>query len=182
MAEKVYEKGKHVPIKLEQKDIEKLKEMLKYHPDSQRVVSAISGLMTMQDLANELKYPINSFGDLVRQLGEDRIISISDKEMKLVDLKAVMPAYYFPIVSEENFFDKASELMKARPEMLLEQIPGSMMQSEQMLRIGEEVSPGMAPPIPPDLEKFKPSQIPPRGFVGLRKDEVERMRARKEVV
>lgn len=165
-------------IRFEPQDIERLKGMLRYHPQGQETISAISGLMILQDLANELKYPINCFSELVKQVGEEKSITVEGRELKVAELKAAMPAYYFPITCEEDFFDKAAELMKVSPALLAEQMP-----YEEMPFEGEEVSSEMAPPVPPEIAMLKPpSEIPSSGFVGVTREEVEREKAKREVV
>lgn len=169
-------------IQFEPQDIERLKRMIQYDPEAEKALSAISGLLIVQDLANTLTYPINCFSDLVKQIGEGKAFTVGERELRVGELKATVPAYYFPITCEEDFFDKTAELMKEGPEaMLPEPIP---------VEEGEEISPEMAPPTPPELEKLKPpSEIPASGFVGVERDEVEKevergkaKKAKKEVV
>jgi hypothetical protein len=98
----------------EPKEAEKLKSLLQNHPNGAVAGKAITQLMNLQDLSNNLKYPINSFSDLEKQLGPDKMIKIESKETKLSDLKSKIPVNQFPIVSNEDFFAKASALMKIK--------------------------------------------------------------------
>jgi hypothetical protein len=159
-------------IEFEPQDIERLKKMTQYDPEAEKALSKITGLLIMQDLANTLTYPINCFSDLAREIGEGKTFTIGERELRIGDLKATVPAYYFPITCEEDFFDKAAELMKEGPEA---------MQPEPIaIEEGEEVSPEMAPPIPPEITMLKPpSEIPSRGFVGVTREEVEKEKVEK---
>jgi hypothetical protein len=66
-------------------------------------------LKTIGEYAGSLKYPINSFSELVDKIG-NKTISIDNRALKASDLRRLIPAYYFPIVSSENFVEKANEL------------------------------------------------------------------------
>jgi len=159
-------------IKFEPDDIERLKSMLENQP---KALSAVSGLMVMQDLANNIKYPINCFGDIQRQLGKEETMTLDGQKFSMPELKVMIPAYYFPITCEEDFFDKAAELMKVSTEMRPEQMP-----HEMLLFQGEEMPIEMAPPIPPEIAMLKaPSEIPASGQYGVTIEEVERMKAKK---
>jgi len=159
-------------IKFEAEDIERLKSMLENQPHA---LSAVSGLMVMQDMANNLQYPINCFGDIQRQLGKEEKITIEGQKFSLNQFKAMVPAYYFPITCEEDFFDKAAELMKVSTEMMPEQIP-----YEKLLFEGEEMPIEMGPPIPPEIAMLEaPSEIPASGQYGVTREEVEKMKAKK---
>lgn len=95
------------------KEVEKLRDILKFHPDGHIFRKTIEDLMDLQDLSNNLNYPMNSISDLERQLGTDKTISVGEKSIKISDIGSQIPAYYFPIASEKDFFSKASELMNA---------------------------------------------------------------------
>lgn len=159
-------------IEFEPEDIERLKKMTQYDPEAEKALSTITGLMIMQDLANTLTYPINCFSDLAREVGKEKTFTIGERELRIGDLKATVPAYYFPITCEEDFFDKAAELMKEGPEaMQPEPIP---------FEEGEEISVEMVPPMPPELASYKtPSKRPASGFVGVTREEVEREKEEK---
>jgi len=61
-----------------------------------------------------LTYPINSGAELINQLGGgDKIFKIAEVDVDPVRMIKYMPAYYFPIVSVENFTEKMAELVRA---------------------------------------------------------------------
>jgi len=66
-------------------------------------------LKMIGEFATSLKYPINSFSELVEEIG-NRSINIDNRTVKASDLRRLIPAYYFPIVSKDNFVEKANEL------------------------------------------------------------------------
>jgi hypothetical protein len=75
-------------------------------PDLQEVAKVFEGLP-------ELQYPINSASELIEKLGgADRKLNIVEMEVDPVRMIKYMPAYYFPIVSPENFIEKMGELIR----------------------------------------------------------------------
>ena len=147
-------------IKFEPEDIERLKSMLENQPHA---LSAVSGLMVMQDMANNLKYPINCFGDIQRQLDREETMTLEGQKFSMPELKAMIPAYYFPITCEEDFFDKSAELMKVSTDMMPEQMP-----YEGLLFEGEEMPIERPPPIPPEIAMLEaPSEMPASGEYGV---------------
>lgn len=155
-----------MPVKFSPEDVERLKELLKLHPEGGSVANVLSDMMIVQDLANKLKYPINSMRDLVEQLGPERIIERAGVKMKAEELRGVIPAYYFPITSEEDFFDKASELIRQQPG--LEPV-GKTPEKGGLLPIEK------APAIPNAVLRFKaPSPLAEGGFIGYTEEEVEK--------
>jgi hypothetical protein len=62
----------------------------------------------------ELKYPVNSAGELIAQLDQHgRGIEIVGMGVDPLRMIKYMPAYYFPIASVENFIEKMAELVRA---------------------------------------------------------------------
>jgi hypothetical protein len=66
-------------------------------------------LKIIGEYAKSMKYPINSFSELVDKIG-NKSVNIDNRTVKASDLRRLIPAYYFPIVSKENFVEKANEL------------------------------------------------------------------------
>lgn len=69
-------------------------------------------LAPVTDVLPELSFPINSAGELLDQLGEDKTLSVLDMQVDPVRMIKYMPAYYFPIASYENFVEKMAEVMR----------------------------------------------------------------------
>jgi hypothetical protein len=62
----------------------------------------------------KLEFPIDSAGALVEKLGRSgQMLNIVGVEVDPVRMIKYMPAYYFPIVSVENFIEKMAELIRA---------------------------------------------------------------------
>lgn len=61
----------------------------------------------------ELSFPINSAGEFLDQIGEDKTLSVMGMDVDPVRMIKYMPAYYFPIVSYENLVEKMADLMHA---------------------------------------------------------------------
>ena len=59
-----------------------------------------------------LTFPINSAGELLDALGPEPNIEMVGREVDPVRMIKYMPAYYFPIVSQENFVEKLAELIR----------------------------------------------------------------------
>ncbi len=70
-------------------------------------------LAVVTDALPELKFPINSAGELLDQIGEGKTLSMLDVKVDPVRMVKYMPAYYFPVASYENFVEKMAELMRA---------------------------------------------------------------------
>ena len=68
------------------------------------------GLRTMVDLGNRLSFPVESPEQLQRAVGEAGTLRYADVDISLEDLPALMPAYYFPLESVEDFFAKVSDV------------------------------------------------------------------------
>src|SRR5262249_38213481 len=60
-------------------------------------------------LAQKLRYPIESTADMRAAVG-DMETTVAGVSMRFEDFAATVPAWWFPIVSQENFKEKALEL------------------------------------------------------------------------
>jgi hypothetical protein len=172
-----------MPMRFESQDIEKLKGLLKYHPEGKKAENVITCLMDLQDLANNLRYPINSFSDFEKQLGSNQTVKFGEVQIKLSDIRPKVHAYYFPIPSEENFFEKVSEMMKWNTATVTQNV-GTTKGEINLSLIGYEVSPSMAPPIPEALVQLMREMVPVNtpgscGF-GLREDELKKLLSQVE--
>jgi hypothetical protein len=61
-------------------------------------------------LAGRLKYPIESTADMRAAVG-DMETTVAGVSMRFEDFAAALPVWWFPIVSQENFKEKALELV-----------------------------------------------------------------------
>lgn len=60
-------------------------------------------------LAQSLKYPIESAADMRAAVADMEAI-VAGVSMRFEDFAATLPTWWFPIVSQENFKEKAQEL------------------------------------------------------------------------
>lgn len=74
------------------------------HDLSPSIISAIGSL------SSKLKFPINSAQELEEKLAGKELI-LSGVTISVSHLKSAIPASYFPIVTKENFQEKARELV-----------------------------------------------------------------------
>jgi hypothetical protein len=74
---------------------------------------ALREIALITEALPELKFPINSAGELLDQLGDDSTRPVLGMALDPALLIKRMPAYYFPIASYENFVEKMNELMNA---------------------------------------------------------------------
>jgi hypothetical protein len=70
-------------------------------------------LAIVTDALPELRFPINSAGELVDQIGADKTLPVLGMAVDPVRMIKFMPAYYFPIASYENLIEKMAELLRA---------------------------------------------------------------------
>jgi hypothetical protein len=61
-------------------------------------------------LAQKLRYPIESTADMRAAVG-DMETTVAGVSMRFEDFAATVPVWWFPIVSQENFKEKALELV-----------------------------------------------------------------------
>lgn len=67
---------------------------------------------TVNQVSNEIRYPINSFDDLVKKTAGMKL-SVGKVGINVSDLRVFVPAYYFPIASKENLSEKLNEISKS---------------------------------------------------------------------
>jgi len=70
-------------------------------------------LAVVTDALPELRFPINSAGELVDQIGADKTLPVLGMAVDPIRMIKYMPAYYFPIASYENLIEKMAELLRA---------------------------------------------------------------------
>lgn len=149
--------------KFDREEIKRLKGILKYHPQGDNAISVISELMDVQELANRIKYPINTFGELLKQIGEQEELKVGENKVIFKDIKDKIPAYYFPITCEEDFMDKTAELMGQNQDD----------SDFKVHPVGEEISVENAPRLPRELIEFKYSgEIPASGSKGFKIEDI----------
>jgi hypothetical protein len=108
-------KGKITPP--EEIEVEDLSSYLKHLPET-RYRPLVNGVELREIIIvfkglPELEYPIESGGELIEKLGGPKAV-LDMEGMKIGPWRMIkyLPAYYFPIVSIENFIEKMSELIK----------------------------------------------------------------------
>jgi hypothetical protein len=75
--------------------------------------SDIDDLRMVMNALPALRFPVNSAGELLDQLGgNDAQLQVDGVPMAVEIKLKLMPAYYFPIVSIENFVEKMAELIR----------------------------------------------------------------------
>jgi hypothetical protein len=60
----------------------------------------------------QLTFPINSAGELLDALGKGKTFKIVGLDVDPARMIKYMPAYYFPIASQENLVEKMAELIR----------------------------------------------------------------------
>jgi hypothetical protein len=100
---------------------------IRKHPDYNKAVSRLKfvklrplvGPSELEELAlvtealPELRFPINSAGELIDQIGADKTLPVLGMAVDPVRMIKYMPAYYFPVASYENLVEKMAELVRA---------------------------------------------------------------------
>lgn len=94
------------------------KELLKRLPRCQ--YTPLVGAADLEEIAKVfagipgLEFPIGSAGELIEKLGgAERRFQIAGVDVNHLRMIKYVPAYYFPIVSVENFIEKMAELVRA---------------------------------------------------------------------
>ncbi|HKU75620.1 MAG TPA: hypothetical protein VJR02_17040 [Pyrinomonadaceae bacterium] len=107
-----------MPSRFDSRHDPEAKELLKKIPKIRH--QPLVGAADLREVAKvfagipELTFPINSAGELVDSLGGgDQALRIAEVDVDPVRMIKYMPAYYFPIVSIENFVEKMAELVRA---------------------------------------------------------------------
>jgi hypothetical protein len=91
------------------KDLPLINRILQFYPE----VDALA--RTVKHISPKAKYPINSLNELTDALGADDEGSDAAPLQSLLGLPGAIPAYYFPIASEEDLIAKLLELRGQRP-------------------------------------------------------------------
>jgi len=103
--------------KLDRRDQPEVREFTKKIGADHRPLIGRSDLDDLQTVMNALpalRFPVNSAGELLDQLGgNDAELKVDGVPMGVEIKLKLMPAYYFPIVSIENFVEKVAELIRA---------------------------------------------------------------------
>lgn len=68
------------------------------------------GFRAMLEVGGRLEFPVESPEALQRAIAERGSPRYGDWEIPMDDLPALMPAYYFPVESVEDFFSKVSDV------------------------------------------------------------------------
>jgi hypothetical protein len=79
-------------------------------PNRRKVKKPRSLDSAVDRLAQRLEYPIETTADMRAAVG-DMETTVAGVSMRLEDFAATLPAWWFPIVSQENFKEKALELV-----------------------------------------------------------------------
>ena len=81
--------------------------VLRHHP------GAAAALATVKAVISKSPFPINSLHDFAAALGGDgTAVPFDGRMLQLTDLQRLVPAYYFPIVNENDLIAKVSDLMR----------------------------------------------------------------------
>jgi len=100
---------------------------IRKHPDYNKATSRIRNLKLrplvgpreleeiaiVTDVLPQLHFPINSAGEFLDQLGDDKTLPVMGMKVDPVRMIKYMPAYYFPIASYENLVEKMAELIRS---------------------------------------------------------------------
>ena len=88
-------------------DVNELLRLLQRDPKTRRAVNIVIGL---KEVADALSFPIDSHADLIRQIGDQGVVvrglSVPQRVINLI------PKYYFPIASKDNFVEKGEEFFR----------------------------------------------------------------------
>lgn len=107
-----------MPSRFDTRHEPEAKELLKNLPQGR--YQPLVGAADLREVAKvfkalpELSFPINCAGELIDKLGGgEKTLSIAEVDVDPVRMIKYMPAYYFPIVSIENFVEKMAELVRS---------------------------------------------------------------------
>lgn len=88
-------------------DLSLVNRVLRQHPDVEEIVRAV------KQVSANAKYPINTFDELAKAMGgEDATVTFRGRSMKVAEARRFIPAYYFPIGSEDDLVAKISDLQE----------------------------------------------------------------------
>ncbi|HEX6290597.1 MAG TPA: DUF6065 family protein [Herpetosiphonaceae bacterium] len=141
-------------------DLDLINRVLQHYPE---VVDLIS---TLKMLSKQTVYPIQTPDDFVAALGgPDATISFHGRSFSLAALRSAIPAYYFPIDSEDDLIAKLADV-QARVR------GGPPVQPDHAdIQWGEQVDTPPDVPPPDELLHGIPRQPGVPGAVGLKKSE-----------
>jgi hypothetical protein len=101
MADKLNEQSRG----LQADDLTLVSKILQLHPEVEEVIRAV------RQVSAGAKYPIQSFDELAQALGGDQgTVTFRGQQMRVGDIRRLIPAYYFPIGSEQDLIAKVSDL------------------------------------------------------------------------
>jgi hypothetical protein len=125
------------------------------------------GFRAMVDVGTRMSFPVESPEALQRVIAEVGPVRYGDSEIPLDDLPALMPAYYFPVDSVDDFFAKVSDVTARVREPDGVNMPGARLREAVAPRRGEE------PTITDDeiRQRFDLTEIGAASIGGIRKRE-----------
>lgn len=86
-------------------DLTLVSKILQMHPEVDEVIRAV------RQVSARAKYPIQSFDELSHAMGGDEAaVTFRGQQMAVRDIRRLIPAYYFPIGSEQDLIAKVSDL------------------------------------------------------------------------
>jgi hypothetical protein len=91
-------------------------------------------LAVVTDALPDLRFPINSAGELIDQIGADKTLPVLGMAVDPVRMIKYMPAYYFPVASYENLVEKMAELLRANRRQVDDKYVGKMKEKMQHAR------------------------------------------------
>jgi len=127
-------------------------------PETQQLLQRIPGLkyaplvgaadleeiLKVHPALPDLQFPIESAGELIDKLGgSDKTFEIVGVDVDPLRMIKYMPAYYFPIVSMENFIEKMAELVRQNRKQV--DVPKELASIKEQIR---EQLPNFSFPIP----------------------------------
>jgi hypothetical protein len=134
-------------------DLGTINQVLRHHPRAADLIRLV------RRIATSATYPITSFTALSDALGGDEAtISFGGRDWPLAELRRMIPAYYFPIASEDDLVAKLVELGRERRRRWMRHGPEARMHKVMRHR-------GWGPP---PWEAAWPAPPPPRFFMHRR--------------
>jgi hypothetical protein len=118
-------------------DVGLLNRLAALHPEFMETASIVKRVVAAT------KFPINSFDELAQALGgTSATVAFRGRVMTLSEIKALVPAYYFPIGSERDLMAKMRDLQASRAAAAAFPMPA--------VTAGVDVKSAPAIPLPPD--------------------------------
>lgn len=86
-------------------DLDRINRVLLHYPEVADVIRIL------QVVSAKTTYPIQSFDHLIEACGgDDATITVQGREVRLAELQPAIPAYYFPIGSEDDLIAKIADV------------------------------------------------------------------------